>query len=247
MAEDEKQEAAAGDGEGSRFIHEERAHRLAKLDAMRERGVEPYPVRFDRDHTAAELHERFADLGPGADSGERVSVAGRVVALRRHGGLDFADLRDETAKIQLIATRDQLGEGVIDELNALDLGDWIGADGHRRDQQTRRAVGPDRELRAALQGPAAAARHAPRPHRPRGPLPAPLPRPDRRRGLARGLREALDRDRGDPPGAARPRLPRGRDAGPALARPAAPRRGRSSPTTTRSTSTCSCGSPWSCR
>ena len=101
-AEDEKQEAAAGDGEGSRFIHEERAHRLAKLDAMRKRGVEPYPVRFDRDHTAA---------------------------LRRHGGLDFIDLRDETAKIQLIATRDQLGEGVIDELNALDLGDWIGATG----------------------------------------------------------------------------------------------------------------------
>ena len=88
----------AGDGEGSRFIHEERAHRLAKLDALRERGIEPYPVRFDRDHTAAELRERFADLGPGADTGERVSVAGRRHALRRHGGLDFADLRDETGE-----------------------------------------------------------------------------------------------------------------------------------------------------
>ncbi len=115
--------------EGSRFIQEERAHRLAKLDAMRERGVEPYPVRFDRDHTAAEIHERFDDLGPGADSGERVSIAGRVVALRRHGGLDFVDLRDETAKIQLIATRDQLGEDALHDLNALDLGDWIGAEG----------------------------------------------------------------------------------------------------------------------
>ena len=37
---------------------------------------------------------------------------------------------------------------------------------------------------------------------------------------------------------ARARLPRGRDAGAARARRAAPRRGRSSPTTTRSTSTC---------
>jgi lysyl-tRNA synthetase len=129
MAIDDEQNGDGDDGEGSRFLHEERAHRLAKLDAMRDRGVDPYPVRFDRDHTAAELRERFADLGPGADSGERVSIAGRVVALRRHGGLDFIDLRDETAKIQLIATRDQLGESVIDELNALDLGDWIGAAG----------------------------------------------------------------------------------------------------------------------
>ena len=128
-AEEEKQEAGAGDGEGSRFIQEERAHRLAKLDAMRERGIDPYPVRFDRDHTAAEIQERFAGLGPGADSGERVSVAGRVIALRRHGGLDFIDLRDETAKIQLIATRDELGEDALHDLNALDLGDWIGAEG----------------------------------------------------------------------------------------------------------------------
>ena len=36
---------------------EERERRLAKLDALRAAGIDPYPVRFDRDHTAAELHE----------------------------------------------------------------------------------------------------------------------------------------------------------------------------------------------
>jgi len=128
-AEEEKQERAAGDGEGSRFVQEERAHRLGKLDEMRDRGVDPYPVRFDRDHTTAAIRDRFAELDKGADSGERVSVAGRVVALRRHGGLDFVDLRDETGKIQLIAPRDQLGESVVGDLDALDLGDWIGVAG----------------------------------------------------------------------------------------------------------------------
>ena len=127
--EEDTQGDGAGDGAGSRFLQEERAHRLAKLDAMRERGVDPYPVRFDRDHTAASIRDRFADLGPGADSGERVAVAGRVVAVRRHGGLDFLDLRDETGKIQLIATRDALGEDVLHGLEALDLGDWIGVEG----------------------------------------------------------------------------------------------------------------------
>jgi lysyl-tRNA synthetase len=127
--EEDKQGDDATGGAGSRFLQEERAHRLAKLDAMRERGVDPYPVRFDRDHTAAAIRDRFADLGPGADSGERVAVAGRVVAVRRHGGLDFLDLRDETGKIQLIATRDGLGEDVLHGLEALDLGDWIGVEG----------------------------------------------------------------------------------------------------------------------
>ncbi|MFN8152640.1 MAG: amino acid--tRNA ligase-related protein, partial [Solirubrobacterales bacterium] len=127
--DEEKQEADAGEGEGSRFLQEERAHRLAKLDAMRDRGVDPYPVRFDRDHTTVQLRERFAGLDKGADSGERVTVAGRVIALRRHGGLDFIDLRDETGKIQLIATRDELGEETLHDLNALDLGDWIGTEG----------------------------------------------------------------------------------------------------------------------
>jgi lysyl-tRNA synthetase, class II len=132
LAADEEESGAnegGVSGEGSRFLQEERAHRLAKLEAMRERGIEPYPVRFDRDHTAAEIHERFDQLGPGADSGEHVAIAGRIVALRRHGGLDFIDLRDETAKIQLIATRDELGEDALHDLNALDLGDWIGAEG----------------------------------------------------------------------------------------------------------------------
>lgn len=133
-SEEAKQEAdgregGGGGAEGSRFLREERAHRLAKLDAMRERGVDPYPVRFDRDATAAAIHDRFDGLEPGADSGERVRLAGRVVALRRHGGLDFLDLRDETGKIQLIATRDELGEATLDALNALDLGDWIGVGG----------------------------------------------------------------------------------------------------------------------
>ncbi len=139
-SEEAKQERGGGDGVGaeeapegsrerSRFLREERAHRIAKLDAMRDRGVDPYPVRFDRDHTAASIRDRFGELGPGADSGERVSVAGRVIALRRHGGLDFLDLRDETGKIQLIATRDELGEATLDALEALDLGDWIGVAG----------------------------------------------------------------------------------------------------------------------
>ena len=247
-AEEEKQEAAAGDGEGSRFIHEERAHRLAKLDAMRERGDRalPGPLRPRPHRRRAPRALRRPRPGRRLRRARQHRRAGRRPAPPRRPRLHRPARRDREDPADRDPRRARRGVSSTSSTRSTSA-TGSAPTGIVVTQPARRALGPDRELRAALQGAAAAARHAPRPHRPGGPLPAPLPRPDRRRGLARGLREALDRDRGDPAGAARPRLPRGRDAGPALARPAAPQRGRSSPTTTRSTSTCSCGSPSSCR
>ncbi|HEX5145796.1 MAG TPA: lysine--tRNA ligase [Conexibacter sp.] len=111
------------------FEQAERKRRLAKLDALRERGVEPYPVRFDRDATAAELRERHAELAAGASTGEQARLAGRVMGLRRHGGLDFADLMDETGALQLLVRRDEVGAEHLRDFASLDLGDWIGVAG----------------------------------------------------------------------------------------------------------------------
>ena len=118
-----------GAGGHASFQAEVRAHRLAKLGAMRERGVEPYPVRFDRDTTASELHREFAGLAPGADTGRVARLAGRILGQRRHGGLDFADLRDQTGAIQLMVSRDEVGEEALHDFSDLDLGDWIGVRG----------------------------------------------------------------------------------------------------------------------
>ena len=49
--------------------------RLAKIDAMRARGVDPWPVRFDRTHRAAELHDAHKELGPGEDTGQHAVSA----------------------------------------------------------------------------------------------------------------------------------------------------------------------------
>jgi lysyl-tRNA synthetase, class II len=122
----EQTEAPAGSVD---FQQAERARRLAKLERLRERGVDPYPVRFDRDATAAQLHERHGGRRACERSGEQVRVAGRVMGLRCHGGLGFADLMDETGTIQLLARRDRLGAAAHDDFAALDLGDWVGAEG----------------------------------------------------------------------------------------------------------------------
>jgi lysyl-tRNA synthetase class 2 len=107
----------------------ERARRLADLDALRAQGVDPYPVRFDRDRTLGELRTEFGQLDPGTETEVRVRVAGRILLLRRQGKLTFATVRDQSGAMQLFVSRGVLGDDRHDAFDALDLGDWIGVDG----------------------------------------------------------------------------------------------------------------------
>ena len=108
---------------------DERARRLAKVEALRAAGTDPYPVRFDRTHTAAEIHEQWGTLEPGTNTDHEVSVAGRILLLRRQGKLTFATLRDGTGSIQLFVSRADLGDDKHAAFDELDLGDWVGATG----------------------------------------------------------------------------------------------------------------------
>jgi lysyl-tRNA synthetase class 2 len=119
----------AGEGAGREFQAETRRHRLEKLDALRARGIDPYPVRFDRDSSAAAIHEEFDGLAAGTDTGRSVHIAGRIMGERRHGSIDFADLRDETGLIQLLVTKDAVGSDELHDFSDLDLGDWVGVEG----------------------------------------------------------------------------------------------------------------------
>ncbi|HEX7120471.1 MAG TPA: lysine--tRNA ligase [Longimicrobiales bacterium] len=101
--------------------------RVAKLEALRERGVEPYAYSFDRTHSA---EEALALVGEGAEeSQQRVRVAGRLVGMRRMGKSTFAHLADRTGRIQLYFRINDLGEERYELLDLLDLGDWIGVEG----------------------------------------------------------------------------------------------------------------------
>ena len=104
-----------------------RQDRLAKLAAARSRGVDPYPTDFPHRVLIAVLRERFGELEPGTDSGQRLRVAGRVMARRGHGKAQFLDLVDASGRIQLHATADATPG--YEEFGELDLGDLIGVEG----------------------------------------------------------------------------------------------------------------------
>ncbi len=105
------------------------AARLAKLTEMRAEGVEPYPVRFERSHFAAALHQIFQGLEPGAVTGEMVTVAGRTMLHRSFGKLVFATIDDVSGRIQLMASQAELEPAEFARFEDLDLGDWVGARG----------------------------------------------------------------------------------------------------------------------
>ena len=84
------------DGVGDTSAEFER--RRGEVEEMRARGIDPYPVRFDRDRTAASLREEFGDLEPGTETGVTVRVAGRLLLIRRQGKLAFATMRVGVAR-----------------------------------------------------------------------------------------------------------------------------------------------------
>ncbi|MCB9465029.1 MAG: lysine--tRNA ligase [Candidatus Eisenbacteria bacterium] len=100
--------------------------RIDKIALLRELGVEPYPYRFDRTHTAAEVLEGFEGREA---SGETVAVAGRILALRPMGKAAFAHIQDSGQKIQLYFKKDDVGEDAYKVFKLLDLGDIIGVRG----------------------------------------------------------------------------------------------------------------------
>jgi lysyl-tRNA synthetase class 2 len=103
------------------------ALRREKLDRLREAGIDPYPARFDRTHTSREAIEL---LERSADGKERVSVAGRVTAMRRMGKAAFVDLRDGYGRIQAYFKQESLGAEPYELLlHAVDLGDFLGVKG----------------------------------------------------------------------------------------------------------------------
>lgn len=102
------------------------AERLKKLKELEKKGIFPYhELSFDVTHHSKEILDNFAKL-----ENKEVSLAGRIMSLRKHGKLSFAHIQDEQGKIQLYIKADELGKDYsLFEENFIDLGDIIGVKG----------------------------------------------------------------------------------------------------------------------
>ena len=107
----------AGRGEAQRQA------RIAKWQAWRDRGQDPYRrTRFARTHLAGDIVS-----GHPANDGQSASVAGRILAIRGHGQAAFLDLHDPSGRVQLHVTAE--APDALALVEGLDLGDHVGAEG----------------------------------------------------------------------------------------------------------------------
>jgi lysyl-tRNA synthetase class 2 len=107
------------------------ANRLAKLDELRELGLEPYPTRYRVEESIRDAKRRFADTTSEAleEGRPEVRLAGRLRAVRGHGKVSFVDLSDGAEQFQLYLRRDDLDETSWKAFKLLDLGDFLGVEG----------------------------------------------------------------------------------------------------------------------
>lgn len=102
-------------------LDELRRFRLEKLKALKKSGVDPFPSKFEKTLSLAQVRK--------AKLGAKVQTAGRIMAWRSHGGITFADLVDYTEKIQLLFKEDTLSKADWERLSLLDIGDFLGVGG----------------------------------------------------------------------------------------------------------------------
>jgi lysyl-tRNA synthetase class 2 len=112
---------------------DQREQRLARLRELQARGADPFRhERFERSHTAAQIVAESAPhwaLPDAEREALQLSTAGRIVAHRSKGKVTFADIRDESGRLQLYVRKDEVGDEPFADFNHLDLGDIVGVSG----------------------------------------------------------------------------------------------------------------------
>jgi lysyl-tRNA synthetase class 2 len=106
---------------------EEEIVRTEKLGKLRDAGVDPYPAETGRTATCGQAAAHFDEWSA---AGKAITVAGRLKAVRAHGGAAFADLVDETEKLQLHVKSDVIGAEAFERFATfIDHADFIEAEG----------------------------------------------------------------------------------------------------------------------
>ena len=108
----------------------QRTKRLEKLNRLKGLGINPYPSIPQKDFANSHVVSHFSEF-----ENKEVTLTGRLMSMREHGKLAFADLVDQSGKIQLFLKSDALAEDLKkgclgwDHLSLFDVGDFVEAHG----------------------------------------------------------------------------------------------------------------------
>lgn len=100
--------------------------RLEKMEALRERGIDPFGERYIATHHISEVLEQKDSL---IESGKEVKIAGRLLAKRGQGKAGFANISDISGNMQIYSKVDVAGEESHWLFKKADIGDICGIRG----------------------------------------------------------------------------------------------------------------------
>ncbi len=100
------------------------AFRKEKLSKIKDNGINPYPVNFSPKDSTKIILSDYKSW-----EGKDVTIAGRIMALRKMGKVSFSQIMDSGGRIQIFISRDSLGESMYNTFKLLDIGDFIGISG----------------------------------------------------------------------------------------------------------------------
>lgn len=101
----------------------EETQRKEKLNELRKQKINPYPQEFTKTHSAKEILKNHKKIK------QQVSVAGRIVTIRKMGKASFLNIQDQSGKIQIYLKKDILKNKYSIFKNLTDIGDIIGIKG----------------------------------------------------------------------------------------------------------------------
>lgn len=107
-------------------ITSEQADRQEKLNKL-STVVNPYPSKVNRTHTISEALKNFSDL---ETKKQEIFLAGRIMTIRGHGNLSFANLKDFSGEMQLAFSKNELGDDNYKNfVKLIDMADFLEVSG----------------------------------------------------------------------------------------------------------------------
>jgi len=109
------------------YSNDQVARRYEELEHLRAAGINPYPFTFNKTHESDVILHGFSDETPEAYND--VSVAGRIMTIRKMGKASFFHIQDASGRIQVYIKRDDMPE-MYDNFKLFDIGDIVGVSGY---------------------------------------------------------------------------------------------------------------------
>ncbi len=107
------------------LVRREKAQKLESL------GLDPFGQRFDRDSFAADIKDKFSDIEHDEfeNRNDIVTIAGRIMFIRKMGKASFFSIQDKTGKMQVYISVSDIGEESYELFKSADIGDIVGVKG----------------------------------------------------------------------------------------------------------------------